>query len=72
MAQLSSATLVASRAVHRLVKRQGDAHPDVLALAGGVGIRRTARAAKTAEAAAKDVAENIAKCFSVHAALKTA
>ena len=48
-------------AMHRLVKRQGDAHPDVLALAGGVGIRRTARAAKTAEAAAKDVAENIAK-----------
>ena len=47
--------------MHRLVKRQGDAHPDVLALAGGVGVRRTARAAKTAEAAAKDVAENIAK-----------
>ena len=46
-------------AMHRLVKRQGDAHPDVLALAGGVGIRGTARAAKTAEAAAKDVAENI-------------
>ena len=47
--------------MHRLVKRQGDAHPDVLALCGGVGVRRTARAAKTAEAAAKDVAENVAK-----------
>ena len=53
--------------MHRLVKRQGDAHPDVLALAGGVGIRRTARAAKTAEAAAKDVAENIAKVNTVAA-----
>ena len=54
-------------AMHRLVKRQGDAHPDVLALAGGVGVRRTARAAKTAEAAAKDVAENIAKVNTVAA-----
>ena len=53
--------------MHRLVKRQGDAHPDVLALAGGVGVRRTARAAKTAEAAAKDVAENIAKVNTVAA-----
>ena len=53
--------------MHRLVKRQGDAHPDVLALAGGVGIRRTARAAKTAEAAAKDVAENIAKVNTIAA-----
>ena len=53
--------------MHRLVKRQGDAHPDVLALAGGVGIRRTARAAKTAEAAAKDVAENIAEVNTVAA-----
>ena len=53
--------------MHRLVKRQGDAHPDVLTLAGGVGIRRTTRAAKTAEAAAKDVAENIAKVNAVAA-----
>ena len=44
--------------------------PDVLTLAGGVGIRRTARAAKTAEAAAKDVAENIAKVNTI--AAKTA
>ena len=53
--------------MHRLVKRQGDAHPDVLALAGGVGVRSAARAAKTAEAAAKDVAENIAEVNTVAA-----
>ena len=54
-------------AMHRLVKRQGDAHPDVLALRGALGFGRTARAAKTAEAAAKDVAENIAKVNTVAA-----
>ena len=38
-------------AVHGLVKTQGDAHPDVLPLAGGVGVCLTGRAAKTAETA---------------------
>ena len=33
-------------AMHRLVKAQGDAHPDVLTLAGGVGVRGAGRAAK--------------------------
>ncbi len=53
--------------MHGLVKAQGDAHPDILTLAGGVGVRLTGRAAKAAEAAAKDIAENIAQINTVAA-----
>ena len=53
--------------MHRLVKAQGDAHPDVLTLAGGVGVRRAGRAAKAAETAAKDVAEDVAQVHTVAA-----
>ena len=48
-------------AVHGLVKAQGDAHADVLTLAGGVGVCLTRRAAKTAEPAAEDIAEDVAQ-----------
>ena len=57
-------------AVHGLVKAQGDAHTDVLTLAGGVGVCLTGRAAKAAEAAAKDIAEDVAQIHAV--AAKTA
>lgn len=57
-------------AVHGLVKAQGDAHPDVLTLAGGVGICLTGRAAEAAKAAAEDIAKNVAQVHTV--AAKTA
>ena len=62
-------------AVHGLVKTQGDAHPDVLTLAGGVGVvcltRRAAEAAKAAaKAAAEDIAKDVAQIHTV--AAKTA
>ena len=57
-------------AVHGLVKAQGDAHADILTLARCVGVRLTGRAAKAAEAAAKDIAENVAQIHAV--AAKTA
>ena len=57
-------------AVHGLVKAQGDAHPDVLTLAGGVGVSLTGRAAEAAKAAAEDIAKNVAQIHAV--AAKTA
>ena len=62
-----TATDVLLAAVHRLVKAQGDAHADVLTLAGSVGVRLTGRAAKAAEAAAKDIAENVTQIHAVAA-----
>lgn len=57
-------------AVHGLVKAQGDAHPDVLTLAGGVGICLTRRAAEAAKAAAEDIAKDVAQIHTI--AAKTA
>ena len=57
-------------AVHGLVKTQGDAHPDVLTLAGGVGVCLTGRAAEAAKATAEDIAKNVAQVHTV--AAKTA
>ena len=54
-------------AVHGLVKAQGDAHTDVLTLAGGVGIGPTGRTAKAAETAAEDIAEDVAQIHAVAA-----
>ena len=51
----------------RLVKAQGDAHPDVLALAGGVGVGACA-APKPAEAAAEDVPEDVPQVHPAKAA----
>jgi hypothetical protein len=54
-------------AVHGLVKAQGDAHADVLTLAGGVGIGPTGRTAKAAETAAENIAEDVAQIYTVTA-----
>src|SRR5699024_696783 len=54
-------------AVDRLVKAQGDAHPDVLALTGGVGVGACA-APKPAEAAAEDVPEDVPQVHPAKAA----
>src|SRR5699024_10859047 len=54
-------------AVDRLVKAQGDAHPDVLALAGGVGVGACA-APKPAEAAAEDVPGDVPQVHPAKAA----
>ena len=54
-------------AVDRFVKAQGDAHPDVLPLPGGVGVCLTGRAAKAPKAAAKDVAKDVSQIHAVAA-----
>src|SRR5699024_8411069 len=55
-------------AVDRLVKTEGDPHPDVLALAGGVGVGAGAAAAEPAKAAAEDVPKNVSQVHPAKAA----
>ena len=54
-------------AMHGLIKAQSDPHTDILAFAGGVGVCLTGRAAKAAEAAAKDITEDVAQIDSIAA-----